>query len=287
MTVETPPPHGGVFVDGRETDNRLTEQTKILFIGDIIGRPGRIAARELLPRIVGAHSPDCVIANGENAAGGFGITTDIARELHKLQIDVITSGNHVWDKKEIYDYLRDSRTLIRPANYPPGAPGRGETVFECASGAKVGVLNLIGRVFMDNLDCPFRAGREAVARLRETTPIILVDMHAEASSEKAALGHFLDGTVSAVIGTHTHVQTSDERLLANGAAFITDAGMTGATDSIIGMRKDEIITRFLTQLPVKFDVATKDVELQGVVVTVNNRDGRAVRIERIKQRVGE
>ncbi|MBI5885963.1 MAG: TIGR00282 family metallophosphoesterase [Deltaproteobacteria bacterium] len=260
--------------------------TKILFIGDIVGRPGRLALRGLLPRIVGMHSPDVVVANGENAAGGFGITPEIASELHKLQVDVITTGNHVWDKKEIYDYLGSSVSIVRPLNYPAGAPGAGTTVFECASGVKVGIINLIGRVFMATLDCPFAAGREAVARLRQTVPIIMVDMHAEASSEKAAMAYFLDGTVSAVIGTHTHVQTSDERILSGGTAFITDAGMTGAADSVIGMRKDEIIQRFLTQLPVKFEAATKDVELQGVVVTVKTGDGKAVKIERIKEKLG-
>ncbi|OGQ56741.1 MAG: metallophosphoesterase [Deltaproteobacteria bacterium RIFCSPLOWO2_02_FULL_53_8] len=259
--------------------------TKILFIGDIVGRPGRLALRGMLPRIVGNHCPDVVIANGENSAGGFGITPEIAIELHKLHVDVITTGNHIWDKKEIYDYLGGNKRIVRPLNYPAGAPGAGTTIFECASGVKVGILNLMGRVYMGTLDCPFVVGREAVGRLNETTPIIIVDMHAEATSEKAALASFLDGTVSAVIGTHTHVQTADERILAGGTAFITDAGMTGSVDSVIGMRKDEVIKRFLTQMPVKFESATNDVEFQGVVVTVNTVSGRAVKIERLKEKL--
>ncbi|MBI1910886.1 MAG: TIGR00282 family metallophosphoesterase [Deltaproteobacteria bacterium] len=260
----------------------MDELTKILFIGDIIGRPGRLAIRELLPKLVGLHSPDLVIANGENSAGGFGITEEIAQELRKLQVDVITTGNHIWDKKEIFEYIKKDRRILRPANYPPGAPGSGYGIFECPSGVKVGVLNLLGRVFMDAVDCPFRAATEAVGRLRAETPIIFVDIHAETTSEKAAMGWHLDGLVSAVVGTHTHVQTSDERVLTNGTAFITDAGMTGPIDSVIGIRKEIIIERFLTQLPARFEVASKGIELQGVVVTIGTNDGKARSIERIK-----
>lgn len=268
----------------------MNELTRILFIGDIIGKPGRTAVRELLPALVGRHEPDLVIANGENAAGGFGITPDIADDLFALQIDVLTSGNHIWDKKEIYDYLKAGRRggnggpdkLLRPINYPSGAPGRGADIFECPSGAKVGVVNVSGRVFMGDLDCPFVAAREAVENLKKETKVIVLDMHAETTSEKTAMGWYLDGSASAVIGTHTHVQTSDERVLTNGTAFITDAGMTGPMDSVIGMRKDAIIERFLTRLPVKFDVATKGVELQGVVVAIETATGRARSIERIK-----
>lgn len=263
----------------------MNEDKRILFIGDIIGRPGRIAVRELLPRLVGLYTPDLVIANGENSAGGFGITPEIAEELKKLQVDVITTGNHIWDKKEIYDYLRSEKRLIRPANYPSGAPGSGYTIFECASGMKVGVINLLGRVFMDCIECPFRHAKELVARVREETPVIVVDMHAETTSEKMAMGWHLDGLVSAVIGTHTHVQTADERVLTGGTAFITDAGMTGPTDSVIGMRKEAILERFTAQLPVKFDVASRGVELQGAVITVNPASGKASAIERIKVRL--
>ncbi len=257
--------------------------TKVLFIGDIVGRPGRIAMRELLPGLVGELSPDMVIANGENSAGGFGVTPEIAEDLFALQIDVITTGNHVWDKKEIYEYIDGERRLLKPANYPVGTPGVGLGVFECASGVKVGVLNLLGRVFTEAVDCPFGVADRAVEELKRQTPVIFVDMHAETTSEKAAMGWHLDGRVSAVIGTHTHVQTSDERVLTNGTAFISDAGMTGPTDSIIGMRKDEILQKFLTRMPVRFDVATKGVELQGVFVTVETETGRAVSIERIKK----
>ncbi|MCC6502591.1 MAG: TIGR00282 family metallophosphoesterase [Deltaproteobacteria bacterium] len=264
----------------------MQDQTKVLFIGDIIGKPGRIAVRELLPKLVGRYSPDIVIANGENAAGGFGITPEIAEELKKLQVDVITSGNHIWDKKEVYEYLGVEKRLLRPANYPQGSPGAGSGLYECPSGFKVGVVNLMGRIFMDCLDSPFIVGMELVRKLRETTPVVIVDFHAETTSEKMALGWHLDGVASAVIGTHTHVQTSDERVLTNGTAFITDAGMTGPIDSVIGMRKEVILERFLTHLPARFDVATKSVELQGVFVEVDNRSGKALRVERIKEPLG-
>ncbi|MCL4874586.1 TIGR00282 family metallophosphoesterase [bacterium] len=259
------------------------EEVKVLFIGDIVGRPGRLAVRELLPKLVGRHSPDLVVANGENAAGGFGITPEIAEELKKLEIGVITTGNHIWDKKEIYDYIRSEPRLIRPANYPLGAPGNGWGVYETPSGVKVGVVNLMGRVFMECLECPFRAGADIVKRLKAETPVVIIDMHAETTSEKAALAWHLDGLASAVIGTHTHVQTSDERVLPGGTAFITDAGMTGPTDSVIGMKKETVLERFLRQMPVKFDVATKGIELQGVAVTIGASDGRARSIERIKE----
>ncbi|MFQ5441610.1 MAG: TIGR00282 family metallophosphoesterase [Thermodesulfobacteriota bacterium] len=259
-------------------------ETKILFIGDIIGRPGRRAIRDLLPGLIYEYTPDVVIANGENAAGGFGITLEIYEELKKLNIDVITSGNHIWDRKEILGILgKSGRDILRPENYPPGVPGRGWTVFNCPSGVKVGVVNLSGRVFMDKIDCPFRTGKAVVERLRKETHVIIVDMHAETTSEKAASGWFFNGLVSAVIGTHTHVQTSDERILSGGTAFITDAGMTGPTDSIIGMKKEKIIERFLTDLPVRFEVATGGIEIQGVFVSINSSDGKAVRIERVKR----
>ncbi|MBI5810311.1 MAG: TIGR00282 family metallophosphoesterase [Deltaproteobacteria bacterium] len=257
---------------------------KILFIGDIVGRPGRTALRELLPGLIKEYSPDIVIANGENSAGGFGITPEICRELRSLRIDIITTGNHVWDKKEIIDFLNDKENgyIIRPANYPEGAPGSGAAIHALGFGVKVGVLNLSGRVFMDSIDCPFRAGKAALRRLREETPVIIVDMHAETTSEKTAMAWYLDGSVSAVVGTHTHVQTSDERILPNGTAFITDAGMTGPTESVIGVEKDIIIDTFLTKMPSRFEVASKGVELQGVFITVGPEDGRARTIERIK-----
>lgn len=255
---------------------------KVLFIGDVVGRPGRQAVRGLLPDLIGGYSIDLVIANGENAAGGFGITPAIAEELLALKIDILTSGNHIWDKKEMVDYIRDKEWLLRPANYPPGAPGFGSTVIKTITGVQVGVINLCGRVFMDNLDCPFRVGEEIVNQLRAVTPLIVVDMHAEATSEKAAMGWFLDGKVSAVIGTHTHVQTADERVLPQGTAFITDIGMTGSIHSVIGIQKELILGRFLTQMPRKFEVATKGVQLQGVVISIDPDNGKAMALERVK-----
>lgn len=257
----------------------------ILFIGDIIGRTGRRAVEARLHHLVDAHSVDLVIANGENAAAGFGLTINIAAELYDLGIDVITSGNHIWDKREVYDYLDREPRLLRPGNYPPGLPGRGSGVYSTAAGLKVGVLNLEGRVFMNNLDCPFRAADREIEILRQQTPIILVDFHAEATSEKAALGFYLDGRVSAVVGTHTHVQTADERILANGTAYISDAGLTGSRDAVIGMRKDEAIDKFLTQLPVRFEVAKKDPILCGVLVEVDEVTGRATKVQRILEEV--
>ncbi len=255
----------------------------ILFISDIIGRPGRLALKGLLPDLVYEYGPDITIANGENAAGGFGITAEIYEELRGLGIDVITSGNHIWDRKDLIEYLDKKHDLLRPANYPPGAPGRGSTVFTCASGVKVGVINLIGRVFMAPVDCPFRVGRKAVEEVRKETNVILLDMHAETTSEKTAMGWHLDGLVSAVVGTHTHVQTSDERILPHGTAFITDAGMTGPMDSVIGMRREKVLEKFTSSMPVRFEVAKGKVELQGVFISVNAENGRALGIERIKK----
>ena len=257
----------------------------ILFIGDIIGRTGRRAVESRLHHLVDAGNVDLVVANGENAAAGFGLTVNIAAELYDLGIDVITSGNHIWDKREIYDYLDREPRLLRPGNYPPGLPGRGSGVYSTAAGLKVGILNLEGRVFMNNLDCPFRAADREIEILRQHTPIILVDFHAEATSEKAALGFYLDGRVSAVVGTHTHVQTADERVLANGTAYISDAGLTGSRDAVIGMRKEEAIDKFLTQLPVRFEVAKKDPILCGVLIEVDEVTGRALKIQRILEEV--
>jgi metallophosphoesterase (TIGR00282 family) len=254
---------------------------KILFIGDIIGKPGRQALSRELDRLVDRHAVDLVIANGENAAGGFGLTEEVARDLFKLGVDAITSGNHIWDKKDAFDFIRREERLMRPANYPEGAPGHGSAVFTTAGGIKIAVLNLEGRVFMNNLECPFRTADREVARLKKETPVVFVDFHAEATSEKVSLGWYLDGQVSAVVGTHTHVQTADERILPGGTAYITDAGMTGAFDSVIGIRKEEAIAKFLTQLPVKFEVAKGNIRLNGVLVEVDEETGRALGIERI------
>lgn len=254
---------------------------KILFIGDIVGKSGRQAISRELHRLVDRHMVDLVVANGENAAGGFGLTEEVAGELFKMGIDLLTSGNHIWDKRDSLDYVKREVRLTRPANYPEGIPGSGSALVNTAGGVRVAVLNLEGRVFMNNLECPFRVADREIARLKEETPIVFVDFHAEATSEKAALGWYLDGRASAVIGTHTHVQTADERVLPGGTAYISDAGMTGAFDSVIGIRKEEAIQKFLTQLPVKFEVAKGNIRLNGVVVEVDELSGKALGIERI------
>jgi metallophosphoesterase (TIGR00282 family) len=253
---------------------------KILFIGDIVGKPGRRAVRELLPGIIEERRIDFVIANCENAAAGFGVTAEIIEELYGAHIDVLTSGNHIWDKKEVMEFVDDYETLLRPANYPEGAPGRGSVVIHTPGGIPVGVLNLAGRVFMHPLDCPFRTAEREIEKLRKRARVIIVDMHAEATSEKIAMGWYLDGKVTAVLGTHTHVQTADERILPGGAAYITDVGMTGPFDSVIGIKKESILRRFLLQIPNKFDVAKGDVRLQGVTVEAAS-DGRATAVERL------
>jgi len=255
---------------------------RILFIGDIVGKPGRRALEGLLGKVISEHAVDFTIANGENAAGGMGVTPAIGTEILNLGVDVLTSGNHVWAKKEILPFLDVERRLLRPSNYPEGVPGKGGGVFESVKGFKIGVLNLEGRVFMKNLDCPFRVAEREIEVLRGETKIIIVDFHAEATSEKMAMGWFLDGKVSMMVGTHTHIQTSDEKILEEGTAYITDAGMTGPTTSVIGVRREVAIHRFLTQIPWKYDVATEGIELQGVVVDVDSQTGKASRIERIK-----
>ncbi len=254
---------------------------RILFIGDIVGSPGRTAISRELHRLVDRHAVDLVVANGENAAGGFGITPDTAAELYRQGIHLLTSGNHIWDKKDNSGFLDREDRIIRPLNYPPGTPGRGATVLETPAGTKVGVLNLEGRVYMKNLDCPFRCADAELELLKRQTDIILVDFHAETTSEKASLGWYLDGRVSAVVGTHTHVQTADERILPNGTAYITDVGMTGSFDSVIGVDKHQAIQRFLTQQPVKFDIPKKDLRINAVVIGVEVKTGKAVSIERI------
>lgn len=254
---------------------------KILFIADIVGKPGRQAVSRELHRLVDRHRIDCVIANGENAAGGFGITEETARELYACGVNLITSGNHIWDKKDLMDYLGRDEKIIRPANYPEGAPGRGSAVIRTPAGVPVAVLNLEGRVFMNNLDCPFRVAEREINRLKAITPIVVVDFHAEATSEKLALGWYLDEKASAVLGTHTHVQTADERIFPGGTAYITDAGMTGSFESVIGIRKELAIEKFLSQLPVRFEVAKKDIRLNGVVIEIDENDGKALAIERL------
>ena len=254
---------------------------KILFIGDIIGKPGRQAVSRELYRLVDRHTIDIVIANGENAAGGFGLTIDVAKELFNQGVHLLTGGNHIWDKKEQVPLILADSRIIRPANYPSGAPGAGSTVLTTPGGVKVGVLNLEGRVYMKNLECPFLVADREIEWLKSETSIIFVDFHAEATSEKSAMGWYLDGRVTAMIGTHTHVQTADERILPQGTAFLTDVGMTGSFDSVIGMGIEETLHRFLTQLPAKFEVAKKNIRLNAVVVGVDETSGKAVSIERI------
>lgn len=254
---------------------------RVLFIGEIVGRPGRQAVARWLPSLIREHRIGVVVANAENAAGGFGLTPAVAEELFALGIDVLTSGNHILDQKEVEEYLAKERRVLRPANYPEGVPGSGSLILEW-NGLVVGVLNLQGRVFMPTLDCPFRTGELEVAKLKEATNVILVDFHAEATAEKAAFAWHFAGKVSAIIGTHTHVQTADERVLRGGTAFITDVGMTGPIHSVIGVRPEEPIQRFLTQMPRRFKVASGPCQLSGVVVEIDEESGRARSIVRLQ-----
>jgi 2',3'-cyclic-nucleotide 2'-phosphodiesterase len=257
----------------------MPDRRSFLFIGDIIGYPGRRALRKGLPRLRERLSPDFVIANAENSAGGLGITEEVGRELLGL-VDVLTSGNHVWDKKEALPYLEREPRLLRPANYPPLNPGKGSYILESPRGFKAAVLNLQGRVFMEPLDCPFRVADDEVAKLRAVTPIIVVDFHAEATSEKQALGWHLDGRVSAVIGTHTHVPTADERILPRGTAYITDVGMVGGFSSVIGIRPEQAVARFLTARPQRFEPDKEGAILSAVYVELDAATGRALSVRR-------
>jgi len=255
---------------------------KLLFIGDIVGRPGRWATSQLLPDLKKSLDIDFVAANVENAAGGFGLTREIAAKIFTYGVDCLTSGNHIWDRKDIYPFLNEEERVLRPANYPPGAPGKGSGIFETKKSEKVGVINIQGRVFVQEIDCPFRRCSEEIEKLKGQTRIVLVDVHAEATSEKVALGWYLDGKVSAVIGTHTHVQTADETILPHGTAYITDVGMTGPHDSIIGIRKEDALSRFLTQTPQRFRLGLDDVKFSAVLIEVDSDSGRAKKIERLK-----
>ena len=262
---------------------------KLLFVGDIVGKPGRAAVRHFLPLLRAKHGLDLCIGNSENAAGGAGITPDAADELLACGLDLLTSGNHTWAKREINGYLdKPSSRQLRPANYPAGAPGRGHTVLETRAGGRLGVINLEGRVFMKPLDDPFRTADALVAELRAGgARCIFVDMHCEATSEKNAMGHYLDGRVSAVLGSHTHIQTADERVLYGGTAFITDVGMCGPWDSVIGLRKEAAIERFLTQRPASFELGSGDVRLQGAIVDIDEETGHARSIVRVQERLPE
>jgi 2',3'-cyclic-nucleotide 2'-phosphodiesterase len=262
---------------------RILRPVKILFIGDIVGRPGRRAVQQLVPLLRQQHGVAVVVANGENSAGGAGITAEMAREIFEAGVDVITTGDHVWDQKEAVEALTQEPRLLRPLNYPAGVPGQGSCVLERAGQPPVAVLNLQGRTFMPSLENPFAQAQQEVPRLRARAKIILVDLHAEATSEKIAMARMLDGQVSAVIGTHTHVQTADEQIFPGGTAFLCDAGFTGPHESILGREIEPVIKRFLNNLPQRFEVASRRILLQGALVTVDEANGRALAVERISE----
>lgn len=258
----------------------------LLFIGDIVGRPGRQAIRALLPEIVRQFKIEFTIANAENASGGRGLSREVMNELLNAGIDVLTMGNHVWDNKEIFSFIDDQPRLIRPANYPSPCPGQGYHIYRAGFNQKIAIINISGRIFMPELDCPFRCVDHILADL-DDVDYIIIDFHAEATSEKQALGYYLDGRVSAVLGTHTHIQTADERILPEGTAYITDLGMTGPIDSILGMDRHLVLERFLTQRPVRFEVARGASQLQGVVLELNDQTRKVTRITRISYKHGE
>ena len=254
---------------------------RVLFIGDVMGSPGRRAIVNLLGALRSDLDIHFAVVNGENAAGGLGITPSAAREIFDAGADVITLGNHAFTQRKVHDYLNDEPRIIRPANFPPGAPGRGWGVYKASTGQSVGVVNLIGRVFMQAVDCPFRAADAVLDDFHDQPDVVVVDMHAEATSEKIAMCWHLNGRAAAVIGTHTHVQTSDERVTQDGTACITDAGMTGVHDSVLGLDKDSVLNRFTTQMHTKFQLARGEALLQGVVVDCDPASGRASAIRRI------
>jgi hypothetical protein len=264
---------------------------KLLFIGDIVGQPGRNAIKTLLPKLREQHALDFVIANGENSAGGSGITPKIAREIFAAGVDVITSGDHLWDQKEVMELLAGEKRFLRPLNYPAGTPGQGSGIFEVRRSAfdvrcLIGVLNAQGRTFMQPpLENPFLLAAEEVKRLRERTKIIFVDFHAEATSEKIAFGRFLDGQVSAVVGTHTHVQTADEQIFPGGTAYLTDAGFTGPHEGVLGREIEPVIKKFLTGMPQRFEVAQNRVLLHGVVIEIGDASGKAIKIQRVSEAI--
>lgn len=256
---------------------------KLLFIGDIVGEPGRRAVKQLVPVLRERHTLDAVIANGENSAGGSGITPMTAQEIFKAGVDIITSGDHLWDQKEVMELLANEPRFVRPLNYPPGTPGQGTALLHLDGKPPLAVVNVQGRTFMAPLENPFLAMRAEVERLRQITPLIFVDVHAEATSEKIGLARMLDGLVSAVIGTHTHVQTADEQIFPGGTAFLCDAGFTGPQESVLGREIEPVIKRFLTGMPQRFGVAKDRVVLNGAVVQIDDATGRATRIERISE----
>jgi len=254
---------------------------RVLMIGDIVGQPGRRAVKDCLPSLKQELNINFVVANGENAAGGNGITKVIAKELFSYGIDMLTMGNHVWNQKDIFNFITKESRIIRPANYPPGTPGTGYNIYTADNGVKVAVINISGRVFMPEMDCPFRKIDEIIDQIKEQAQIILVDFHAEATSEKVAMGWHLAGRVTAVVGTHTHVQTADERIHPGGTAYITDLGMTGPMDSVIGVQKDIILKKFITGLPQRFVVANTNYQFNAVVIDIDENTAEAKDINRV------
>jgi metallophosphoesterase (TIGR00282 family) len=254
---------------------------KVLFIGDIVGKVGRNTTKALLPTIVTRYKIDLVIANGENAAGGFGLTEKIVSEILTFGINIITTGNHVWDKKEFVTQISKQDKVLRPLNYPPGVPGFGSIIYPVKN-KKVAVINISGRVFMSNIDCPFRTAEDEVEKISKITNMIIIDFHAEATSEKIAFGYFMDGKVSAVVGTHTHVQTADEKIFPGGTAYITDVGMTGPDNSIIGIEIEQIIQRFLTNIPIRLEPARGDGIFSSVIFDIDEKTGKSTAIQRLQ-----
>lgn len=255
---------------------------KFLFIGDIVGKPGRSIIKNMLPQLKAEFNADMIIANAENAAGGNGLTAQVANELYNDGVDFITLGNHVWDKKDIISFIDIEEKIIRPANYPPATPGKGYKIIS-KSNKKICIVNIQGRVYMQALECPFRTMDIILSQISSQTKIVIVDVHAEATSEKMALGYYLDGRVSAVLGTHTHIQTADNKILPKGTAYITDVGMTGPYESVLGIKKENIIARFLTQMPNRFEVATGLSQLNAVFIEVDDISGKTIKIERLQK----
>jgi metallophosphoesterase (TIGR00282 family) len=255
---------------------------KVLYIGDIMGEPGRRAVARMVPRLVSQRQIDVVVGNGENAAGGFGITPDLAEELFGMGLSAITTGNHAWDKKEILDYFPRERRLLRPANYPEGVPGQGSVIVQAKNGEELAIVQLMGRAYMPTLDCPFQVAKREMGKLRKRVAAVIVDMHAEATSEKTAMGHYLDGEATAVVGTHTHVQTADEQILPRGTAYLTDIGMTGPLHGVIGVKKELAIEKFLTGMPRRFEVAAGPTVFCAALIELDARIGKALSIERVR-----
>ncbi len=259
---------------------------KILFIGDVVGSPGRDAVRQIVPRLKKQRGIDFVIANAENSAGGTGITPRVANDLFGSGCNVLTAGDHIWRRQEVLEIINSNANLIRPFNLMEGSPGRGYNIYKTESGISVAVVSLIGRVFIEaSANSPFIAAKDLIPKIRKETNIIIIDFHAEATSEKIAMGWFLDGEVSCILGTHTHVQTADEKILPKGTAYITDVGMCGPFDSVIGRNKERIIERFLTGMPIRFELGTEDIRLQGAVVEIDEKTGKGLSIERLNEKL--